>query len=122
MLAEIFARNFLFLIHFLCHSCRTYFRFPKWGSLNSIALRIRVNSVNMKRKMWWFRKLTFSAGAISTKYVGLFIYLYVGLHTILKLWTLLGDTTSSIVDFVKYFAANFICLILGIIYCTVTRR
>jgi hypothetical protein len=23
-------------------SCRTYFRFPKWGSLNSIAVRIRV--------------------------------------------------------------------------------
>jgi hypothetical protein len=31
------------LIHFLCHSCRNYFRFPKWGSLNSIAVRIRVN-------------------------------------------------------------------------------
>jgi hypothetical protein len=44
-LAEIFCEAFLFLflIHFLCQSCRTYFCFPKWGSLNSLAVRIRVN-------------------------------------------------------------------------------
>jgi dolichyl-phosphate-mannose--protein O-mannosyl transferase len=57
--------------------------------------------------------LFFLAGAISTKYVGLFIYLYVGLHTISRLWAILGDTSSSLLDFAKYFAANFLCLILG---------
>ena len=55
----------------------------------------------------------FTAGAISTKYVGLFIYVYVGLHTILRLWELLGDTSSSITRFIEYFAAHFFCLILG---------
>jgi dolichyl-phosphate-mannose--protein O-mannosyl transferase len=53
------------------------------------------------------------AGAISTKYVGLFIYLYVGLHTISSLWSILGDRAASLLDFAKYFAANFFCLILG---------
>jgi dolichyl-phosphate-mannose--protein O-mannosyl transferase len=53
------------------------------------------------------------AGAISTKYVGLFIYLYVGLHTIGSLWSILGDRAASLLDFAKYFAANFFCLILG---------
>jgi hypothetical protein len=43
-LAEIFCKAFWILINFLCQSCRTYFRFPKWGSLNSIAMRIRVNA------------------------------------------------------------------------------
>ena len=54
-----------------------------------------------------------SVGAISTKYVGLFIYLYVGLHTLLSLWSLLGEKSLSLLNFTKYFAANFLCLILG---------
>jgi hypothetical protein len=41
-LAEIFCEAFLILKQSLFQSCRTYFRFSKWGSLNSIAVRIRV--------------------------------------------------------------------------------
>jgi hypothetical protein len=37
-----FARHFSFLKQSLFQACRTYFRFSKWGSLNSIAVRIRV--------------------------------------------------------------------------------
>jgi hypothetical protein len=39
-LAEIFCEAFL--KQSPLQSCRTYFRFSKWGSLNSIAVRIRV--------------------------------------------------------------------------------
>jgi hypothetical protein len=35
---------------FLCQSCRTYFRFPRWGSLNSIAVRIRVKGALRSEK------------------------------------------------------------------------
>jgi hypothetical protein len=51
-LAEIFCEAFLILIHFLCQLCRTYFRFPKWGSFNSIPVRIRVTViVNLLRSV-----------------------------------------------------------------------
>jgi hypothetical protein len=53
-LSEIFCEAFfLFLIHFLCRSCRTYFRFPKWGSLNSLAVRIRVKDLEWKSNDFW---------------------------------------------------------------------
>jgi hypothetical protein len=41
--------HFWLLKQSLFQSCRTYFRFSKWGSLNSIAVRIRVNSVQCCR-------------------------------------------------------------------------
>jgi hypothetical protein len=40
-----FARYFGFLKQRMFHSCRTYFCFSKWGSLNSIAVRIRVKDI-----------------------------------------------------------------------------
>jgi dolichyl-phosphate-mannose--protein O-mannosyl transferase len=51
-----------------------------------ILLFININTLQSKPNVYSL------AGAISTKYVGLFIYLYVGLHTIGSLWSNLGDT------------------------------
>merc|ERR1719323_2149284 len=52
------------------------------------------------------------AGAISVKFVGLFIVLYVGIFTIGQLWTILGDLSKPFLYTVKHFAARALCLII----------
>lgn len=51
---------------------------------------------------WWFW-LTFTgtmlAGAISVKFVGLFVVFLVGLYTIDELWDILGDLSQPVVSF-----------------------
>ena len=51
------------------------------------------------------------AGAISVKFVGLFIVLYVGIFTISQLWSILGDLNQPFMYTVKHFVARAICLI-----------
>ena len=51
------------------------------------------------------------AGAISVKFVGLFIILYVGVFTIVDLWNVFGDVTKGCENFVKHLVARVTCLI-----------
>ena len=51
------------------------------------------------------------AGAISVKFVGLFIVLYVGIFTIGQLWTILGDLSQPFSNTIKHFLARAVCLI-----------
>jgi len=64
---------------------------------------------------WWtWLALTgvMLAGAMSVKFVGLFVILYVGVFTISQLWTILGDISKPFLETVKHFVARAICLIL----------
>ena len=62
------------------------------------------------------------AGAISCKFVGLFVVLLVGGHTLFDLWTLLGDVRMSVPRFLgTHFAARVLCLIVLpiTVYCAI---
>jgi len=64
---------------------------------------------------WWIHLSIcgiFLACAISTKFVGLFVILLIGLCTVKELWDLLGDWDLSLVYIIKHFIARCICLIL----------
>lgn len=50
---------------------------------------------------WWFWLVftgTMLAGAISVKFVGLFVVFLVGLYTIVELWEILGDLSLPVVS------------------------
>jgi len=51
-------------------------------------------------------------GAITTKYVGAFTVLLVGLRAITDLWIILGDMSHPVSYTVKHFMARALCLIL----------
>ena len=63
----------------------------------------------------WWTWLTVTgamlAGAISVKFVGLFIVLYVGIFTIGQLWGILGDLSQPFLYTIKHFLARAVCLI-----------
>ncbi|XP_054714232.1 protein O-mannosyl-transferase 2-like [Uloborus diversus] len=64
--------------------------------------------------VWWFWLLwtgVFMACSISVKFVGLFIVLLIGFHTVYDLWNILGNLNISMVEVMKHFAARVICLI-----------
>ncbi|KAL0269518.1 UNVERIFIED_CONTAM: hypothetical protein PYX00_007222 [Menopon gallinae] len=64
---------------------------------------------------WWFWLVftgTMLAGAISVKFVGLFVVLLVGLYTIMELWEILGDLSLPVFVTVKHFMARALGLIL----------
>ena len=50
-------------------------------------------------------------GAISVKFVGLFVILLVGINTAWQLWEILGDMSRPISYTLKHFAARAACLI-----------
>ena len=64
---------------------------------------------------WWLW-LTITGGmlggAISVKFVGLFVILLVGFNTIEQLWVILGDLSQPIQYTIKHFMARAVCLIL----------
>lgn len=64
----------------------------------------------------WWSWLTFTgtmlAGTISVKFVGLFVVLLVGLHTVNDLWLELGDLRKPVWFTVKQFAARALTLIV----------
>ncbi|GIY27957.1 protein O-mannosyl-transferase 2 [Caerostris darwini] len=64
---------------------------------------------------WWFWLAwtgVFMACSISVKFVGLFVVILVGLHTLIDLWNILGNLNISIIQVVKHFVARAFCLIL----------
>jgi dolichyl-phosphate-mannose-protein mannosyltransferase len=64
---------------------------------------------------WWFWLTATGfmiAGAISVKFVGLFVVLLVGLNTAEQLWDLLGDMTLPLMHTIKHFVARAVCLIV----------
>lgn len=71
----------------------------------------------------WWGWLTFTgvmlSGSVSVKFVGLFVVLYVGLHTIKELWDLYGDLNNSLLYVGKHFIARAMGLIVLpiVLYC-----
>ncbi|GBO24642.1 hypothetical protein AVEN_236183-1 [Araneus ventricosus] len=64
---------------------------------------------------WWFWLSwtgVFMACSISVKFVGLFVIVLVGLHTLNDMWDILGDLQTPIAQVVKHFVARALCLIL----------
>ncbi|XP_023342977.1 protein O-mannosyl-transferase 2 [Eurytemora carolleeae] len=66
-------------------------------------------------KSWWgwliFTGLMLGS-TLSTKYVGVFVFLYVGLSTVHQLWSILGDRNIKPVQFIAHFLARSFALIL----------
>jgi len=65
--------------------------------------------------VWWFWLITIGfalAGTITTKYVGAFTVLLVGLRAITDLWIILGDMSRPVSYTVKHFMARALGLIL----------
>uniref|UniRef100_T1J5X4 Protein O-mannosyl-transferase 2 n=1 Tax=Strigamia maritima TaxID=126957 RepID=T1J5X4_STRMM len=65
--------------------------------------------------VWWFwLSVTgvFLACAISVKFVGLFVVLFVGIQTIVDLWSILGDLSRPVTYTGLHFAARAVCLII----------
>ena len=64
----------------------------------------------------WWSWMAFTgamlAGAISVKFVGLFVVVLVGLYTIKDIWDVLGDLSQPISYTVKHFLARAACLIV----------
>ncbi|XP_042883958.1 protein O-mannosyl-transferase 2-like isoform X2 [Penaeus japonicus] len=73
--------------------------------------------------MGWWGWLVFTgvmlSGSVSVKFVGLFVVLYVGLHTIKELWDLYGDLNNSLLYVGKHFTARALGLIALpiVLYC-----
>ncbi|XP_071042125.1 protein O-mannosyl-transferase 2 isoform X3 [Parasteatoda tepidariorum] len=72
---------------------------------------------------WWFWLSwtgVFMACSISVKFVGLFVVLLVGIHTLYDLWNILGNLNTPITQVIKHFTARAVCLILlpAILYVT----
>ncbi|XP_050702839.1 protein O-mannosyl-transferase 2-like isoform X2 [Eriocheir sinensis] len=71
----------------------------------------------------WWGWLSFTgvmlSGSVSTKFVGLFVVVYVGLHTIATLWDIYGDLKNPLTLVAKHFLARALGLILLpiILYC-----
>ncbi|KAG8182545.1 hypothetical protein JTE90_002079 [Oedothorax gibbosus] len=64
---------------------------------------------------WWFWLSwtgVFMACSISVKFVGLFVVLLVGFHTLYDLWDILGNMDIPMISVGKHFAARVLCLIL----------
>lgn len=64
---------------------------------------------------WWFWLSwtgVFLSCSISVKFVGLFVVLLVGIHTLYNLWNILGDLNISMGQVVQHFAARFLCLVI----------
>ena len=63
----------------------------------------------------WWTWLTITGvmlgGAISVKFVGLFVILLVGLNTVEQLWEILGDMSKPFSNVIKHFLARAVCLI-----------
>ncbi|XP_063853817.1 protein O-mannosyl-transferase 2-like isoform X3 [Scylla paramamosain] len=71
----------------------------------------------------WWGWLAFTgfmlSGSVSTKFVGLFVVVFVGLHTIATLWDLYGDLRNPLSLVAKHFLSRALGLILLpiILYC-----
>jgi len=67
------------------------------------------------RIVWWFWLCftgVFLSGAVSVKFVGLFIVAVVGLQTIADLWDIMGDLNVTMIDVGKHFVARVVTLII----------
>ncbi|XP_059485234.1 protein O-mannosyl-transferase 2 [Neocloeon triangulifer] len=84
--------------------------------MGSVLGMVKVASKSIKEFsfVWWFWLVwtgVMLAGSISVKFVGLFVVLLVGLHTICDLWEILGNTTKPLKYLAQHFFARASCLI-----------
>ncbi|XP_047741231.1 protein O-mannosyl-transferase 2, partial [Hyalella azteca] len=83
----------------------------------SVATAARFNSYRDKPFSlgWWGWLLLTGvslSGSVSVKFVGLFVVLYVGCHTIAQLWHIYGNLNNPMSLVLKHFVARALCLIL----------
>ncbi|KAK9498228.1 hypothetical protein O3M35_004088 [Rhynocoris fuscipes] len=73
---------------------------------------------------WWFWLCLTGimlACAVSVKFVGLFVVLFCGIHTVWQLWELIGDINTTMTSILKHFLARAFGLILlpSLLYITI---
>uniref|UniRef100_A0A0A1WHV6 Protein O-mannosyl-transferase 2 n=1 Tax=Zeugodacus cucurbitae TaxID=28588 RepID=A0A0A1WHV6_ZEUCU len=83
-----------------------------WGMTKISSLTIAEKSYTRSWWVWLSFTGTMLACATSTKFVGLFVVMLVGLHTIHQLWIIFGDMEKPIMETVKQIACRTITLIL----------
>ncbi|XP_049305919.1 protein O-mannosyl-transferase 2 isoform X2 [Bactrocera dorsalis] len=83
-----------------------------WGMTKASNLTETGNSYTLSWWVWLFFTGTMLACTTSTKFVGLFVVMLVGLHTIQQLWIIFGDMRKPITETVKQIACRTIALIL----------
>lgn len=65
-------------------------------------VKVKVNQHQSFTVKWWVWLIitgTMLAGAISVKFVGLFVIILVGLYTVVELYEILGDLSQPVVSF-----------------------
>ncbi|XP_039968621.1 protein O-mannosyl-transferase 2-like [Bactrocera tryoni] len=83
-----------------------------WGMTKASNLTATGNSYTISWWVWLFFTGTMLACTTSTKFVGLFVVMLVGLHTIQQLWIIFGDMRKPLAETVKQIACRTIALIL----------
>nr|XP_036214847.1 protein O-mannosyl-transferase 2 isoform X2 [Bactrocera oleae] len=83
-----------------------------WGMTKASILTTTGKSYTLSWWVWLFFTGTMLACTTSTKFVGLFVVMLVGLHTIQQLWIIFGDMGKPIIETVKQIACRTITLIL----------
>ncbi|XP_055371779.1 protein O-mannosyl-transferase 2 isoform X2 [Condylostylus longicornis] len=91
-----------------------------WGMIKISKLTQMNESYTKSWWLWLFFTGTMLSCTISTKFVGLFVVLLVGLHTISELWTILGDLNKPITETIKQLICRGITLIIWPIILYIT--
>ena len=65
-----------------------------------------------EKKCVCIKQFFISGCTITTKYVGVFIFAYVGISTVEQLWSILGDGEVSPSQFIAHFLARILALLL----------
>lgn len=82
-----------------------------WGMVKVTKLTETHASYSPKWWTWLFFTGTMLICTIATKFVGLFVVLLVGLHTLNDLWNVLGDLTKPVTETLKQLLCRGITLI-----------
>ncbi|XP_055851879.1 protein O-mannosyl-transferase 2 [Episyrphus balteatus] len=87
-----------------------------WGMVKISKVTRSGESYTLRWWCWLYFTGTMLACTISVKFVGLFIVLLVGFHTVSELWVILGDLDKPLVETIKQTFCRALALILWPIF------
>ncbi|XP_012156645.1 protein O-mannosyl-transferase 2 [Ceratitis capitata] len=83
-----------------------------WGMTKSSSLTSTGSSYTFRWWFWLFFTGTMLACTTCTKFVGLFVVMLVGLHTIYEIWIIFGDLEKPFMESVKQLTCRALALIV----------